>query len=151
MPPMEGGLVLIGGGRSSGTFDVERLNKVGSEDIKVVCNGENGRRMETRFTIWFYEIVSLAATYWQKAWAVVYSFLLFFCKSILVAPAARRLNPERFVYLQFVVGMIFARVQVATLPYIDGYWTLIFLMLPKAMALLFRFYAWSKVLASSVF
>jgi len=94
--------------------------------------------------LWAAVFQHLAGTYWQKAWAVVYSFLLFFCKSILVAPAARRLNPERFVYLQFVVGMIFARVQVATLPYIDGYWTLIFLVLPKAMTLLFRFYAWSE-------
>jgi hypothetical protein len=30
---------------------------VGSEGIKLVCNGENGQQMETCFTIWFYEIV----------------------------------------------------------------------------------------------
>ena len=57
MPPTEGDLVLIGGGGSGGRFAVSRLDMVGSEDNKLVCNGENGRRTETRFTIWFYEIV----------------------------------------------------------------------------------------------
>ena len=57
MPPTEGGLVLIGGGEFGGRFAVSRLNMVGLEDIKLVCNGENGRRTETHFTIWFYEIV----------------------------------------------------------------------------------------------
>jgi hypothetical protein len=58
MPPTEGSMVLIsGGGGSGGRFSVSRLDMVRSEDIKLMCNGENGRRTETRFTIWFYEIV----------------------------------------------------------------------------------------------
>ena len=47
MPPTEGGLVLIGGGGSGGCFAVWRLDMVGSEGIKLECNGENGRRTET--------------------------------------------------------------------------------------------------------
>ena len=65
MPPTEGGLVLIGGGEFGGRFAVSRLNMVGLEDIKLVCNGENGRRTETHFTIWFYEIVWQLLVWWS--------------------------------------------------------------------------------------
>ena len=57
MPPMEGYLVLTGGGGSDGRFAVGRLAMVGSEDIKLVCNGENGRRTETKSGISILRIV----------------------------------------------------------------------------------------------
>ena len=91
--------------------------------------------------LWAAVFKRLSNSLWQKAWAISFSILHFFCKTILVAPIALRLNPERFVFLQFVVGMIFTRVQVATLPYIDGPLTVIALFLPKVFTLFFRFWA----------
>ena len=57
MLPTEGGAVLIGGGGSGGGFAVGRLAMVGSEDIKLVCNGENGRHTETQSGISILRIV----------------------------------------------------------------------------------------------
>ena len=57
MPPTEGDLVLIAGGGSGGCFAVWRLDMVGSEGIKLVCNGENGRRTETQSGISIRRIV----------------------------------------------------------------------------------------------
>ena len=57
MPPTEEDLVLIGGGGSGGCFAVWRLDMVGSEGIKLVCNGENGRRTETQSGISIRRIV----------------------------------------------------------------------------------------------
>jgi hypothetical protein len=61
MPLTEGDLVLIGGGGSGGCFAVWRLDMVGSEGIKLVCNGENGRRTETQSGISIRRIVLLRA------------------------------------------------------------------------------------------
>ena len=58
MPPTEGDVELIGGGGSGGRFAVRRLAMVGSEDIKLVCNGENGRRTETQSGISIRRIVT---------------------------------------------------------------------------------------------
>jgi hypothetical protein len=91
--------------------------------------------------LWAVVFKRLNNSLWQKAWAISFGILHFLCKTILVAPIALRLNPERFVFLQFVVGMIFTRVQMATLPYIDGPLTLIALLLPKVFTLFFRFWA----------
>jgi hypothetical protein len=91
--------------------------------------------------LWAAVFKRLNNSLWQKAWAISFGILHFLCKTILVAPIALRLNPERFVFLQFVVGMIFTRVQMATLPYIDGPLTLIALLLPKVFTLFFRFWA----------
>jgi hypothetical protein len=49
--------VLIAGGGSGGCFAVWRLDMVGSEGIKLVCNGENGRRTETQSGISICRIV----------------------------------------------------------------------------------------------
>ena len=57
MPPTEGDLVLIGGGGSGGCFAVWRLDMVRSEGIKLVSNGENGRRTETQSGISIRRIV----------------------------------------------------------------------------------------------
>ena len=58
MPPTEEDLVLIAGGGSGGCFAVWRLDMVGSEGIKLVCNGESGRRTETQSGISIRRIVS---------------------------------------------------------------------------------------------
>jgi predicted Fe-S protein YdhL (DUF1289 family) len=58
MPPTEEDLVLIGGGGSGGCFAIWRLDIVGSEGIKLVCNGENGRRTETQSEISIRRIVN---------------------------------------------------------------------------------------------
>ena len=57
MLPTEGNVVVIGGGGSGGRFFVGRLDMVGSEDIKLVCNGENGRRTEMQSGISILRIV----------------------------------------------------------------------------------------------
>ena len=68
MPPTKGGVVLIGGGGSGGRFAVRRLNMVGSEDIKLVCNGENGRRIETQSGI------SILIIVWTTTWLTPCNF-----------------------------------------------------------------------------
>jgi hypothetical protein len=58
-----------------------------------------------------------------------------------MAPTALQLNPHRYIILQLVIELIFTRVQVATLPYIDGYLSLLFLLIPSFVTLLWRYYS----------
>jgi hypothetical protein len=90
---------------------------------------------------WAAAFVVLEDSMWQTVIAFLFVPFQVFCKNILVAPTAVKLNRSRYVTILLVVDMIFARFQVETLPKIKGYSSLPVLILVPAASLFFRFYS----------
>jgi hypothetical protein len=66
--------------------------------------------------------------------------LRFVCKISLAAPVTTKLNPRRWIILNLVVDILFTRVQISTLPFIDGFVPLLLLFGTEVMTLLWRYY-----------
>jgi hypothetical protein len=66
--------------------------------------------------------------------------LRFVCKILLAAPVTTKLNPRLWIFLNLVVDILFTRVQISTLPFIDGFLPLLLLFGTEVMTLLWRYY-----------
>lgn len=66
--------------------------------------------------------------------------LRFVCKILLAAPVTTKLNPRRWITLNLVVDILFTRVQISTLPFIDGFVPLLLLFGTEVLTLLWRYY-----------
>jgi hypothetical protein len=66
--------------------------------------------------------------------------LRFVCKILLAAPVTTKLNPRRWIILNLVVDILFTRVQISTLPFIDGFIPLLLLFGTEVLTLLWRYY-----------
>mmetsp|Transcript_3358 Transcript_3358/g.7506 ORF Transcript_3358/g.7506 Transcript_3358/m.7506 type:complete len:333 (+) Transcript_3358:996-1994(+) len=82
--------------------------------------------------LWAVVFRLLMGTVWQKVWtASSFSLLKFVCKILLLSHTVTKLSPARWIILAFVCDLIFARVQVATLPYVDDILSIILVLLPN--------------------
>jgi hypothetical protein len=66
--------------------------------------------------------------------------LRFVCKILLAAPVTTKLNPRLWIILNLVVDILFTRVQISTLPFIDGFVPLLLLFGTEVLTLLWRYY-----------
>ena len=76
----------------------------------------------------------------QFLWAFSYSGFKFGCK-VLSGRIYTDANPRRWSTMMLVVEMIFARVQVSTLPYIRGQITMMLMVIVDILAMHWRFYS----------
>jgi hypothetical protein len=77
---------------------------------------------------------------WQSAVSFLFAPLRFICKILIAAPITTIHNPNRWILLNLVVDILFTRVQVATFPFIDSYYTLLLLFSTEVFTLAWRYY-----------
>lgn len=65
--------------------------------------------------------------------------LRFICKMMITAPVTTHYSPRRWMTLNFVIDVIFTRVQVSTYPFIISYLQMITLFVCEIFSLLWRF------------
>jgi hypothetical protein len=82
---------------------------------------------------------SMGHPFLQSAMMLLYSPLRFGCKSLITAPVTTR-YPEKWIQLNLVVDILFARVQVSTFPFVDGYYTLLLLFITEVSSLAWCYY-----------
>lgn len=108
---------------------------------------------------WAIGIQRLQGKGWRQYLLLIsYAFLRFICKILLCGNIASRLNWSRMMQLNFVVDILFVRVQVATLPFIDNIFTLFALFFSDSIMLLFKYFSgvdrlklWLEVMFKTVF
>jgi hypothetical protein len=82
---------------------------------------------------------SMGHPFLQSAIMLLYSPLRFGCKILITAPVTTR-YPEKWIQLNLVVDILFARVQVSTFPFVDGYYTLLLLFITEVSSLAWCYY-----------
>jgi len=83
----------------------------------------------------------LRGSNWQKAWALAFGPLRFLVKILCVARTAVEINSKRWIFLTMIVDLIFARIQVGTLPFIDDWLTMLALLGGSFGTLIWRYYS----------
>ena len=83
----------------------------------------------------------LQGSRWQKAWALAFGPLRFVVKVLCIAPTALEINNKRWIFLTMIVDLIFARIQVGTLPFIHDWVTMIALLGGSFGTLAWRYYS----------
>ena len=76
----------------------------------------------------------------QNLSAVFFAIIKFFCKLVLCQRQTTLLNSRKWVTLNLVVDIIFARVQVVTLPFIQSWETLVVLLVSDIITILWKLY-----------
>jgi hypothetical protein len=66
--------------------------------------------------------------------------LRFICKIMLASPLTTKLSPRRWIVLNLVIDIIFTRIQISTLPFIDGWLPFLLLFGTEVLTLLWRYY-----------
>ena len=95
--------------------------------ILVGCWAVGMRRLEGRTTL-------------QSFVGFLFGPIRFVCKILLAAPLTTQLSPRRWLVLNLVVDILFTRVQISTLPFIDGIIPLLLLFGTEVLTLLWRYY-----------
>ena len=83
----------------------------------------------------------LQGSRWQKVWALAFGPLRFVVKVVCIAPTALEINNKRWIFLTMIVDLIFARIQVGTLPFIHDWLTMIALLGGSFGTLAWRYYS----------
>jgi hypothetical protein len=83
----------------------------------------------------------LSGNQWQKVWTLTFGLLRFIVKLIFLAPTAIESNKKRWVVLNLIIDLIFARIQFATLPFIDDWLIMAALVAGSFGTLLWRYYS----------
>jgi hypothetical protein len=91
--------------------------------------------------IWAACFNRLSGNQWQKVWALTFGLLRFVVKLLFLAPTAIEINNKRWVILTLIIDLIFARIQVGTLPFIHDWLTMAALLAGSFGNLLWRYYS----------